>query len=70
MFLPANAPREVVQRLARESNAAMATPKAREFMKSMYVERFPGTPESLARLVQAEMDKWGKIIKAAGIQPQ
>ena len=48
----------------------MATPKAREFMKSMYVERFPGTPESLARLVQAEMDKWGKIIKAAGIQPQ
>ena len=70
MFLPANAPREVVQRLARESNAAMATPKAREFMKSMYVEPFPGTPESLARLVQAEMDKWGKIIKAAGIQPQ
>ncbi len=48
----------------------MKMPKAAEFMKSMYVEPFPGTPESLGKLVEAEMDKWGKIIKGAGMGPE
>ncbi len=70
LFLPAGAPRDVVLRLAQEKNAAMKTPKAAEFMKSMYVQPFPGTPESSAKLVETEMERWGKVIRAAGIEPQ
>jgi len=37
LFLPAGAPRDVVLCLVKETNAAMKTPRAEEFMKSMYV---------------------------------
>jgi tripartite-type tricarboxylate transporter receptor subunit TctC len=70
VFMPAATPRDIVNKLAQASNAAMSTEKAREGMKGLFVEPFPGTPESLGRLVQSEMDKWGRIIKGAGIQPQ
>jgi tripartite-type tricarboxylate transporter receptor subunit TctC len=70
VFLPANTPRDIVVRLAQASNAAMATEKSKEAMKGLYVEPLPGTPESLAKLVQTEMEKWGRIIKDAGIQPE
>jgi tripartite-type tricarboxylate transporter receptor subunit TctC len=70
VFLPAKAPRDIVTRLAQASNAAMATEKSKDAMRGLYVEPLPGTPESLARLVQTEMEKWGRIIKDAGIQPE
>ena len=70
VFLPANAPRETVQKLADLCNASMTTDKAREFLKKLGADPYPGTPESLARLVVSEMAKWGRLIKAAGIEPE
>jgi len=70
LFLPANAPRDIVQKLADASNAIMASDKARELLSKFGTEPFPGTPESLAKFVDSEIAKWGRLIKAAGIEPE
>lgn len=70
VFVPANTPRDIVQKLAEMTNAVMSTEKARAFMKIANVEPLPGSPESLGKLVESEMAKWGRIIKEAGIEPQ
>ena len=31
---------------------------------------FPGSPESLAKFVDSEIAKWGRLVKAAGIEPE
>jgi tripartite-type tricarboxylate transporter receptor subunit TctC len=70
VFLPANTPKDIVQKLADLCNATMSTDKARAFMKTAHVEPLPGSPDRLAELVESEMAKWGRIIKDAGIQTQ
>lgn len=70
VFLPADTPKDIVHRLAELTNAVARSEKAREFMAKMSVEPRPGSPESLARLVDTETMRWGNIIKAAGLKPQ
>ncbi len=70
LFLPANAPRDIVQKLADASNAVMTSDKAREYLKKLGHEPFPGTPESLAKFVNSEIAKWGRLVKAAGMEPE
>lgn len=69
-FMPARAPRDTVQRLAELSNAAMTTDEAREFLRKLATDPFPGTPDSLARFLDSEIAKWGRIIREAGIAPE
>lgn len=70
VFMPAGAPREIVQRMAELTNAVFATDKGREFLLRGSMEAYPGSPESLGRLVESEMQKWGQIIRSAGIEPE
>lgn len=70
LFLPPNAPRDIVQKLADASNAVMTSDKAREHLNKLAADPFPGTPESLARFVDSEIEKWGRLVKAAGIEPE
>jgi len=70
VFLPANTPDDIVQKLAGLTNAIAQSDKAREFMAKMSVQPRPGSPEALARLVQTETVRWGEIIKAAGLKPE
>ena len=46
------------------------TDKAREFLNKLGAEPYPGSPESFAKVVAAEIAKWGPIVRAAGIQPE
>jgi tripartite-type tricarboxylate transporter receptor subunit TctC len=70
LFLPANAPRDIVLKLAEASNKIMTSDKAREYLIKIGAVPFPGTPESLAKFVDSETDKWGRLVKAAGITPE
>lgn len=69
VFLPANAPKEIAHKLATLSNASVTTEKAREFLSKLASDPYPGSPESLAKLLVSEIAKWGRLIKAAGIEP-
>ncbi len=69
-FLPAGAPADIVASLTHWCNTAMGSDHAREFLRPLGAEPFPGSPESLARFVQSETEKWGKIVRFAGIQAE
>lgn len=70
VLLPAGAPREVVNRLAELTNAVGASERAQQFFAKMSVEGKAGGPEALARLLESENQRWGQVIKAAGIAPE
>ena len=70
LFLPANAQRDVAQKLADASNAIMGSDKARDLLGKIGADPFPGSPESLAKFVDSEIAKWGKLVRAAGIEPE
>ncbi|HSD44340.1 MAG TPA: tripartite tricarboxylate transporter substrate binding protein [Burkholderiales bacterium] len=69
-YVPAKTPPAMIARL-RELlvNATKAAP-AQTFFSTTGLEPFVTTPEELAKFQVAESQKWGKVIKAAGIQPE
>lgn len=70
LFMPANAPPDIAQKIANMSNETVTSEKGREFLKNMCMGPYPGNPDSLAKLVDSEIAKFGRIIKGAGIEPQ
>ena len=69
-FLPAGAPEPLVRRLAELFNAITDSPAANEFYARVGGQAFSGTPESLKKLVATDTPNWGRLVKAAGIEPE
>ena len=67
---PAGLPGEVTSRISRDAADAMKTPMVRERFNTLGADPLSSTPEELAALIRADYDKWGPIIKAAGIVPE
>jgi tripartite-type tricarboxylate transporter receptor subunit TctC len=63
-------PAPVVARLNQLLQQAMKTPGVQQFYTSSGGQAFPTTPEELARFQASETEKWGRVIKAAGIEPE
>ena len=70
LLAPAGTPKAVVAKLAAETTRILALPDVRERMLAAGVEPVGGTPEQYAAFIGSEMVKWGKVAKAAGIQPE
>jgi tripartite-type tricarboxylate transporter receptor subunit TctC len=70
LFVPDGTPREVVQRLARELLQVLAQPDMHARLGSVGVELAPLPPEQFGRFVQEQIDQWGNLIRAAGIEPE
>ena len=71
LVAPRATPREIVEKLNRAINAAMADPK----INGRLTTDLGGTvlalsPAEFAKLIADETDKWGKVIKAAGIKAE
>ncbi|MCC6474196.1 MAG: tripartite tricarboxylate transporter substrate binding protein, partial [Burkholderiales bacterium] len=69
-FLPAGAPADIVATRTSWCNSAMTNERARDFLRPLGAQPFPGSPTSLASFVQSETEKWGKVVRFAGIQPE
>jgi tripartite-type tricarboxylate transporter receptor subunit TctC len=69
-YAPAGTPADVLERLNALLVKAVASQEARQFYETTGTEPVSGTPEELAKFQQAEAQKWGKIIKAAGIEAE
>ncbi|HLH90666.1 MAG TPA: tripartite tricarboxylate transporter substrate binding protein [Xanthobacteraceae bacterium] len=65
---PKNTPAEIVVRLNREINAVLADTTIRSKMADLGSEPFVSTPAELAKFVAEDVEKWGKVVKAAGIK--
>ena len=69
-YFPAKTPAAAVQRMRELLVRAVATESAKTFLARNALTTFTTTPEELAKFQAAETQKWGRIIKAAGIQPE
>jgi tripartite-type tricarboxylate transporter receptor subunit TctC len=65
--LPAGAPRDVVQRLNRETNAILAGADMKLKFAEQGAEAAGGPPEAFARHVRAEREKWSRLVQERGI---
>ena len=68
MFVaPAGTPKPIVDRLHAEVDSIIKEPDvAAEFNKRGFVPTGGGPPEQLAEFVRAEIERWGKVVRAAG----
>ena len=66
----ARTPRDIVMRMNAEINKALATANVGEKFTAFGYTPEGGTPERYVEFIRKELDKWGKVIKAAGIKPQ
>jgi tripartite-type tricarboxylate transporter receptor subunit TctC len=69
IFAPAGVPHPVVQRLNAEFVKAMQQPDLRQRLASQGAEPLTSTPEEFAAYLRSEIDKWAKVVKAAGMTP-
>jgi tripartite-type tricarboxylate transporter receptor subunit TctC len=70
IFAPAGTPKEIVARLARETLEALARPDVRAKFAVIGFDVDPQDSEPFGRFVRDEITYWGKLVRAAGIQPE
>ena len=70
LLAPAKTPRAVIDTLNAEAHKVMQKPESLETMRRLAVDIELGTPEEFGRLVESEMQRWGKVIRALKLKPQ
>jgi tripartite-type tricarboxylate transporter receptor subunit TctC len=70
VYLPANAPAAVTARLNEMFVKVSSAPAVQSFQNATSGEVATSTPEGLAKFQAEESQKWGRIIKAAGIEAE
>jgi tripartite-type tricarboxylate transporter receptor subunit TctC len=70
ILAPAGTPKDVVAKLNGSINAALAMEDVRKRLMGAGIEIQGGTPQAFAEVIRVEIEKWGRVTKAAGIQPE
>ena len=70
IFAPAGTPKAVVDRLDKEIASIVAMPDVKEKLRNLGVEPDGRSSERFAEFQRAEIAKWSKVIKDAGIQAE
>lgn len=70
LLAPAGTPKEIVARLNAEIAKVMSAPDTKKELYAAGVESDISSPEALGTLMNREMERWGKVIKDAGISMQ
>ena len=64
LLAPARTPRAIIDRLNAEVHKTMRAPGAVEAMRNVGVDIALSTPEEFGRVIESEMQRWGKLIRA------
>ena len=67
---PRNTPAEIVDKLNREIDAGLADPTIKARLAELDGTVLGGSPADFGKLIAEETEKWGKVIKFAGIKPE
>ena len=67
---PGKTPKEVLDFWNRELVKALNDPTVKSELAKVGLEPQPGTPQELARYIDSETEKWGKVVRAANIKPE
>ena len=65
---PAGMPRPIVDRLNRDVGRALSVPDAKDRLAGVGAEVATQSPDEFAAFIRSEIDKWAKVIRAAGIK--
>jgi tripartite-type tricarboxylate transporter receptor subunit TctC len=67
MSVPKGTPPEVIDKLNKEVNAALADPNIKARLADLGGILIPGSPSDFGKLVADETEKWAKVIKAGNV---
>jgi tripartite-type tricarboxylate transporter receptor subunit TctC len=70
MVVPAATPPAAIDRLNRELQRALAVPAIKEKLKTYGMETAPGTPQAFDAFLRAEYERYGAVVRAAGIKAE
>lgn len=70
VLAPAKTPRAIVDRVAGELVRIVKSEQVRGKMLGQFFSAAGTAPEGLAELMKTERERWAKVIKAAGVQPE
>jgi tripartite-type tricarboxylate transporter receptor subunit TctC len=65
---PPKTPKAIVDKINADVNEALRQPELRDRLKNLSAEIFGGSAERASKYMQEEVDRWGKVIKAANIK--
>jgi tripartite-type tricarboxylate transporter receptor subunit TctC len=68
--VPRNTPVEIVDKLNKEVNAGLADPKLKARLVDVGGAVLAGSPGDFGKLIADETEKWGKVVKFAGLKPE
>jgi tripartite-type tricarboxylate transporter receptor subunit TctC len=67
---PRNTPTDIVDKLNNEINAGIADPKIKARLATFGGTAIPGSPADFGKILAAETEKWGKVIRAGNIKAE
>ncbi|MGO4305726.1 MULTISPECIES: Bug family tripartite tricarboxylate transporter substrate binding protein [unclassified Cupriavidus] len=70
IFVPRGTSPEIVQRLAKEVQAAVADPKVQDKLRQLGLEPVGNSPQQFSKFVQTEAARWGALVKARHINAE
>jgi tripartite-type tricarboxylate transporter receptor subunit TctC len=68
--VPKKTPPEIIGLLNSQINAGLEDPNIRARLSGLGGSVLRGRPADFAQLIAAEIEKWGKVVKAAHIKPE
>ena len=67
---PRNTPTDIIEKLNKEINTALADPKLKARLADLGSTPFPGSPADFGKHIADETEKWGKVIRALNIKAE
>jgi tripartite-type tricarboxylate transporter receptor subunit TctC len=69
LLAPKDTPAYIIARLNAVINAGLRDPRVKTRLASLGATTLPGSPADFGKLIAGETDKWGRVIRTAGIKP-
>jgi len=70
ILVPAATPKDIIDRLHRETVAAIASPKVAQVLTNLGTQPVTNSPDDFRAFIKAEGEKWVRVIKAANIKAE
>jgi tripartite-type tricarboxylate transporter receptor subunit TctC len=68
--VPTGTPAEAIERLSREVNAGLANATVQKRFGEVGAVPLPFTPEGTRAMIARDFEKWGRVVKTAGLKPE
>ena len=68
LVAPARTPKAITAKLQASLRRALDVPEMKERLAAQGIDGIASTPEQLSNFLREELDKWTKVVKAAGLK--